>query len=113
MHRRIYCKKVKDGIKCCAGNADQSDISVEEKGSPDAKPYLNNCKQNNQDGGCDIREAQMGNIDTGQISRENIKGYKVIKSGSKAGQKFFSTWEIINGNCRWISQVIKICMKYF
>ena len=54
-----------------------------------------------------------GNIDTGQISHENIKDYKVIKSGSKAGQKFFTTWEIINGNCRRISQVIKICMKYF
>ena len=85
------CKKVKDGIKCCAGNADQSGISVGEKGSPDAKPYLNNCKQNNQNGGCDIREAQMGNIATGQISHENIKDYKVIKSGSKAGKKFFST----------------------
>lgn len=59
MHRHIYCKKVKDGIKCCAGNAEQSGISVGEKGSPDTKPYLNNCKQNNQNGGCDIREAQI------------------------------------------------------
>ena len=59
MHRHIYCKKVKDSIKCCAGNAEQSGISVGEKGSPDTKPYLNNCKQNNQNGGCDIREAQI------------------------------------------------------
>ena len=109
MHRRIYCKKVKDGIKCCAGNADQSDISVEEKGSPDAKPYLNNCKQNNQDGGCDIREAQMGNIATGQISHENIKGYKVIKSGSKAGKNSSplekSSMEIVDGSVRSLKYV--------
>ena len=109
MHRRIYCKKVKDGIKCCAGNADQSDISVEEKGSPDAKPYLNNCKQNNQDGGCDIREAQMGNIDTGQISHENIKDYKVIKSGSKAEKNSSplekSSMEIVDGSVRSLKYV--------
>lgn len=109
MHRHIYCKKVKDGIKCCAGNAEQSGISVKEKGSPDAKPYLNNCKQNNQDGGCDIREAQMGNIATGQISHENIKGYKVIKSGSKAGKNSSplekSSMEIVDGSVRSLKYV--------
>ena len=39
-----------------------------------------------------IRLADLaGDIDAGQISHENIKDYKVIKSGSKAGQKFFFT----------------------
>ena len=57
-----------------------------------------------------IRLADLaGDIDTGQISHENIKNYKVIKSGSKAGQKSSplekSSIEIVDGSVRSLKYV--------
>ena len=58
-----------------------------------------------------IRLADLaGNIDTGQISHENIKDYKVIKSGSKAEKNSSplekSSMEIVDGSVRSLKYVL-------